>query len=94
MSSTVADALTYFNDEETTETRLFIRLFDEFFDCLNVTNKLEGKLKRKDARLAYYKAEDKRFKVVVACMCVCVCNITVPIIPTTVAEGHFSEVLG
>ena len=68
MSSTVANALSYFNDDETTETRLFIRLFDEFFDCLNVTNKLEGTLKRKDARLPYYQANDKRFKVsVVAC---------------------------
>ncbi len=64
MSCTVANALTFFNDDDTTETRLFIRLFDEFFDCLNVTNKLEGILKRKDARLAYYQADDKRFKVV------------------------------
>ena len=63
MSSTVADALAFYNDEETTETILFIRLFDEFFDCLNVTSKLEGILKRKDARLAYYQADDKRFKV-------------------------------
>lgn len=59
----MADALTFFNDEETTETRYFIRLFDEFFDCMNVKNKLEGILKRKDARLAYYDAGDKRFKV-------------------------------
>lgn len=63
MSSTVADALSHFNDEETTETRLFIRLFDEFFDCLNVKRKMEGILKRKDSRLPYTKAEDQRFKV-------------------------------
>ena len=70
MSSTVADALTYLNNEETTETRHFIRLFDEFFDCLNVTSKLEGILKRKEARLAYYEPGDKRFKVVRKCMCI------------------------
>ena len=63
MSSTVADALTFFNDEATTKTRLFIRLFDEFFDCLNVTNKLEGILRRKDAQLPYYNASDEHFEV-------------------------------
>lgn len=57
----MADALTFLNDDETTETRLFIRLFDEFFDCLNVTSKLEGVVKRKDARLPYTKIDDKRF---------------------------------
>lgn len=63
MSSTVADALTYYDKAETTETRLFIRLFDNFFDCLNVTNKLEGIMKRKDSRLAYTSANDQRFNV-------------------------------
>ena len=63
MSSTVADALTYYDKPDTTQTRLFIRLFDQFFDCLNVTNKLEGVLKRKDLRLPYTSAKDQRFKV-------------------------------
>ena len=63
MSSTVADSLTFFNDEDTTETRLFIRLFDKFFDCLNVKSKFEGVLKRKDSRLPYTHIGDERFKV-------------------------------
>lgn len=63
LSTTVADGLTHCSDERTTETRLFIRVFDKFFDCLNVTSKLEGILKRKDSRLPYYQANDQRFKV-------------------------------
>ena len=63
MSSTVADALVYLDNPETTETRLFIRLIDQFFDCLNVTNKLEGVLKRKEFRLPYTSPGDHRFKV-------------------------------
>lgn len=63
MSSTVADALTYFNDDETTETRKFIRFIDEFFDCLNVTSKMEGILKRKTSRLPYTQPQDSRFRV-------------------------------
>lgn len=65
----MADALTFFNDDETTESRLFIRHFDEFFDCLNVTNKLDGVIRRKDARLAYYEPGDKRFKVKLLILC-------------------------
>lgn len=59
----MADALTTLNDEGTTETRLFVRLFDQFFDCLNVKSKLEGVLKRKDYRLPYTHSGDDRFKV-------------------------------
>ncbi len=80
MSETVADALTFYNDNETTETRIFIRLVDEFFDCLNVKNRLEGKLKRKNARLPYCKPTDHRFKVTNALrtvhgVCMCVYNL-------------------
>ena len=64
MSSTVADALTFYDSDETTETRVFIRLVDQFFDCLNVRSKLEGKLKRKDARLPYKSPKDPHVKVI------------------------------
>ena len=63
MSSTVADALTYYNDESTIETRTFIRLIDSFFDCLNVKSQQEGIMKRKPNREAYTKPSDERFKV-------------------------------
>ena len=63
MSSSVADALTYYDRDETKETRLFIRLVDQFFDCLNVKCHLEGVKKRKPWRKAYTNATDERFKV-------------------------------
>ncbi len=59
----MADALTFDDCAETSETRVFIRLVDEFFDCLNVRNKFEGKHKRKEARQPYSKPNDHRFKV-------------------------------
>lgn len=64
MSATVADALTFYDNEETTETRTFLRMIDQLFDCLNVRSKLEGKLKRKESRLPYTSPNDHRFKVV------------------------------
>lgn len=63
MSSTVADALTYDDRDETTETRVFIRMIDNFFDCLNVKCRLEGVKKRKPFREAYTHTKDERFKV-------------------------------
>lgn len=63
MSSTVADALTFHNDDATTETRVFIRLIDNFFDCLNVRSHVEGVAKRKPWRMAYTTIRDERFKV-------------------------------
>ena len=59
----MADALTYANDDATIETRVFIRLIDTFFDCLNVRSHLEGFKKRKQSRLAYVHSSDERFKV-------------------------------
>lgn len=64
LSSTVADALTFYNEEDTMETRVFIRHMDYFFDCLNVRNDTEGIKKRKPQREAYIHPWDARFKVV------------------------------
>ena len=63
LSETVADALTFEDDDETTETRVFIRHIDRFFDCLNVRNTVEGIVKRKPYRLPYTSPRDERFKV-------------------------------
>lgn len=60
----MADALTFYDQDETTETRVFIRMIDQFFDCMNVIrSKLEGKVRRKDQRLPYTNPKDHRFKV-------------------------------
>ena len=63
MSETVASALQMVDEENTRATRLFIRMIDMCFDALNVKNRLEGQLKRKDFRLPYTDPSDQRFKV-------------------------------
>ena len=63
LSSTVADALTFEDRDETVETRQFIRHMDMFFDCLNVRNPIEGKLRRKEFREPYRSPHDERFNV-------------------------------
>ena len=63
LSESVASALQFLGKEETQETHKFIRQMDLFFDCLNVKNPLESKLKRKDSRAPYRKCNDWRFKV-------------------------------
>ena len=66
----MADALTFYDQDETTETRVFIRMIDKFFDCMNVRSKLEGKFRRKDQRLPYTSPKDDRFKVSIIIMIV------------------------
>jgi hypothetical protein len=47
----------------TSSTVTFIRLMDQFFDCLNVSNPLQGMQSRKPALEPYTSVEDWRFKV-------------------------------
>jgi hypothetical protein len=63
MSTTMADALSQQDRDETTETRVFIRFVDQFFDCLNVKRRFEGLYKRKQWREAYTRSNDERFKI-------------------------------
>ena len=84
----MADALTYQDDDETTETRVFVRMIDKFFDCLNVKSHLEAVKKRKDNRKAYTSSGDQRFKVCSQLYK----NPHVPII--IVAKGYILEILG
>ncbi len=63
MSETVACALEVLNREGTQQTRLFIRMIDKFFDCLNVKSKKMGLLKRKDFIKPYTSPRDERFEV-------------------------------
>ena len=48
LSSSVADALTLLDEDETMETRKLIRLMDKFFDCLNVRNTFHGTTTRNE----------------------------------------------
>lgn len=63
----MANALAYFGDPDTSETEIFLRHFDRFFDCLNVRNK--SGLKGKKDLCAYTSADDERLVVgLIACM--------------------------
>ena len=63
MSESVASALEYLDNDATQQTRLFIRMIDKFFDCLNAKGPQVAKLKRKDNIAPYSKASDARFTV-------------------------------
>lgn len=78
MSETVASAFQILRPDETHETRLFIRMMDQFFDSLNVKSPKMGILYRKDYCLPYTSPSDHRFKVYV-CINKYVCySVTFP----------------
>ena len=47
LSASVAHAMELMGDSEMTETIRFVRFFDRFFDCLNVSSLSEGRHSRK-----------------------------------------------
>ena len=63
MSESVACALELKDNENTRETRRFIRMIDLFFDCLNVRTPHLSQIKRKDSVAPYKSQTDWRFKV-------------------------------
>lgn len=62
LSESVGKALVVQGNYLTSETRLFISNFDQFFDCLNVSRLLQDVKSRKRARAPYTTADDWRFK--------------------------------
>ena len=63
MSESVACALEYLNKDATQQTRLFIRMINKFFDCLNCKGPKMAMVKRKADIAPYSKISDYRFKV-------------------------------
>ena len=63
MSESVACALEWIDDDNTQQTRLFIRMIDKFFDCMNSKGPKMALLKRKADIAPYAKETDHRFKV-------------------------------
>ena len=63
MSESVASALEFLDNDNTQQTRLFIRMVDRFFDYLNVKGPMMAQLKRKDSIAPYRSPKDERFKV-------------------------------
>lgn len=63
LSESVAIGLrTYFKDEAE-ETANFVQMFDQFFDCLNVTNYTKHYTKRKPFLAPYRWGNDNRITV-------------------------------
>ena len=57
------DALVYYDDQTTLETRKFVIMFDRFFDCLNVRSPSEWYTHKKPDRKPYCEVDDPRFEV-------------------------------
>ena len=76
LSESVAHALQFYGDPDTTETQRFVRTFDKFFDCLNVRSPSEYIKKRKENLKPYTSTDDSRLCVSLCYniihMCVCV----------------------
>lgn len=67
LSSSVANALEYCGDPDTTETQAFVRNFDRFFDCFNVRCTQESVQRRKPDLRPYRDPCDSRFTVSLSC---------------------------
>ena len=63
MSQTLANVMEEKLGPAAQATIEFIRVFDKFFDCLNVRSTKEGHKKRKDELLPYESINDPRFQV-------------------------------
>jgi len=62
LSKTVANAMTHRGLFYTKSTEQFIRNCDQFFDCLNVVNTMQGVKSRKPALYPYREIDDWRFE--------------------------------
>ena len=63
LSKTVSEALDYDDNPATKETPRFCRIFNKFFDCLNVRSLDEHVLKKKPDMRPYKSKDDSRLKV-------------------------------
>lgn len=63
LSTSVADAFSFFSQDETSETENFVRKFDRFFDCMNVRCYITCFSKRKPDLCPYRSVNDKRLSV-------------------------------
>lgn len=59
----MAKALGYYDDATTVETQRFVRMFDKFFDCMNVRHPTEHIQRRKPNVKPYARMDDERFTV-------------------------------
>ena len=66
LSNTVSNLIKYYEDPCMTETQRFVHLFDKFFDCLNVRDLNQWRIKKKTDLKPYYSRNDERLKVNIA----------------------------
>ena len=59
----MADALSFYGYDNTSETERFVRLFDKFFDCLNVRSTDEYIQQRKPNLRPYTEITDEQLTV-------------------------------
>ena len=59
----MANGLNYYGWSGTKETEKFVRVFDKFFDCVNVRSIKEAATKRKPNQEVYRSPDDARLKV-------------------------------
>ena len=59
LSKSVAECFAYYGDPETSKTEIFVQLFDQFFDCLNVHSLSEWRLKGKPNLKPYVSTSDE-----------------------------------
>ncbi len=64
LSTSVADALSYYNNPDTKDTEHLCRMFDKLFDCLNVRSPREWITKKKPNLKPYTSADDCRLEVI------------------------------
>ena len=63
LSSSVAHCMEHMGDSDMEETIRFVRFFDRFFDCLNVSNLTKGRKSLKKDLYPYRTPDDDRFDV-------------------------------
>ena len=63
LSKSVSDALLLFGGPEAEETATFVKMFDEWFDAVNVCNFSDGQYQRKPFKNPYRSGEDFRLEV-------------------------------
>ena len=64
LSNSVAEALSLMKQPQLDKTTEFCRIFNNFFDCLNVSNLEEGKRSRNPFKVPYHSSQDFRLKVI------------------------------
>ena len=63
MSESVASALQCIDPDGTEQTRLFIRMINNLFDCMNVKGPQVAKVRQKDNLAPYKSPTDERVQV-------------------------------